>query len=265
MRLGMMMPTKDDDGGSLRSESLADAARRLEEAGFDGIWANDSIGRPYASVDPLTVLSVAAAVTARPVLGTCVLQVPLRSPVDLAHRVMSTQLVCGGRFALGVGAGSTAADFAACGVDFEERFTLLDHGLEILDRVYAGGPPRIVGWDSTRERPPVLLGAWGGRRGIKRAATEFDGWIGSAKKGRPLVEVLARFRAAGGRRAVLTTIETDLDVVGDDGDDGFTLRCSPRKAADRLARLADLGFDDAVLRSPRTDARTLATLRNLLP
>jgi alkanesulfonate monooxygenase SsuD/methylene tetrahydromethanopterin reductase-like flavin-dependent oxidoreductase (luciferase family) len=267
VRIGLMMPTREDDGSALRPDSLAAAARRIEEAGFDMLWANDSIGRPYSSVDPLTVLTVAASVTSRLGLGTGMIQVPLRAPVDLAHRVLSTHLVCGDRLVLGVGAGSTRDDFAACGLDFDQRFRLLDRGLEVLEAVYAGGPPRVVGWPATAAKPLVLIGAWGGSRSIKRAATEFDGWIGSAKKGRPLIDVLARFRAEGGQRAVLTTIETDLDAdaitAGSEG--AFSLRCPPRTAADRLARLRDLGFDDAVLRSPRTDPRTLDGLRALLP
>ena len=227
MRLGIMMPTREDDGSPLRTDSLASAARRIEEAGFDTVWANDSIGRPYSSVDPLTVLTVAASVTSRLGLGTGVLQVPLRSPVDLAHRVMSTHLVCGDRLVLGVGVGSTRADFAACGIEFDERFRLFDRGLQVLDAMYAGEAPRIVGWPATAAKPPLLMGTWGGAQSIKRAAVEFDGWIGSAKKGQPLRDVVAQFRAAGGRRAVLTTIETDLGAGPGavDPAGAFSLRC----------------------------------------
>jgi alkanesulfonate monooxygenase SsuD/methylene tetrahydromethanopterin reductase-like flavin-dependent oxidoreductase (luciferase family) len=267
MRLGIMMPTREDDGSPLRTDSLASAARRIEAAGFDTVWANDSIGRPYSSVDPLTVLTVAASVTSRLGLGTGVLQVPLRSPVDLAHRVMSTHLVCGDRLVLGVGVGSTPADFEACGIPFNERFKLFDRGLEVLDAVYAGEPPGIVGWPATTAKPPLLIGSWGGTRSMMRAAIEFDGWIGSAKKGRPLRDLVAQFRAAGGRRVVLTTIETDLGagLSAVDAADAFSLRCSPREAADRLAGLRDIGVDDAVLRSSRNDLRTLERLRGLLP
>ncbi len=267
MRLGMMMPTREDDGSPLHPGSLAAAARRIEAAGFDTVWANDSIGRPYSSVDPLTVLTVAASVTSHLGLGTGVLQLSLRSPVDLAHRVMSTHLVCGERLVLGVGVGSTRADFIACGVEFEQRFRLFERSLEVLDAVYAGKPPGIVGWPATAAKPPMLMGTWGGTRSLKRAAVEFQGWIGSGKKGQPIEQVLVQFRAEGGGRAVLTTIETDLDA-GPGAEDtwgSFSLRCSPRTAADRLAGLQDMGLDDAVLRSPNTDPQTLDLLRRLLP
>jgi alkanesulfonate monooxygenase SsuD/methylene tetrahydromethanopterin reductase-like flavin-dependent oxidoreductase (luciferase family) len=61
-------------------------------------------------------VSVAATATRRIEVGTCVLQVPLRRPVELAHRVLTAHLVCQGRLSLGVGAGSTG-DFEAIGVD----------------------------------------------------------------------------------------------------------------------------------------------------
>ncbi|TMA84288.1 MAG: LLM class flavin-dependent oxidoreductase, partial [Deltaproteobacteria bacterium] len=81
--------------------------------------------------DPLTALAVAATVTRRIELGTGVLQVPLRNPVELAQRVLTTHLVSGKRLRLGVGAGSTAADFAALGLDFTARFSRLSASLGI--------------------------------------------------------------------------------------------------------------------------------------
>lgn len=269
MRLGLMMPRHCDDGSPLRSGSVAAAARRIEQAGFDSIWVNDGIGRQESTVDPLTVLTVCACVTDRPELGTCVLQLPLRGAVELTHRVMSTHLVCGNRLVLGVGAGSTRADFDACGLDFTQRFHRFDAAVDTMRRLYRGatvGAARVRGWPQTASPPPLLLGTWGAQRALTRAAAEFDGWVGSAKKGRPVDEVIGRFRTAGGGRAVLVTVDVDLDAAGA-GDDpaAFSLRCGPTQARQRLRWLADLGFDDVVLRSLRTDPRTLAGLRALVP
>ena len=75
----------------------ADYARRIEAAGFPGIWVGDSMGRGRPTLDPLVELAVLAAVTERVELGIGVLQVPLRHPVELAHRVQSVQALSGGR------------------------------------------------------------------------------------------------------------------------------------------------------------------------
>jgi alkanesulfonate monooxygenase SsuD/methylene tetrahydromethanopterin reductase-like flavin-dependent oxidoreductase (luciferase family) len=50
------------------------------------------------------------------------LQVPLRHPVELAHRAQSVQALSGGRLRLGVGSGSTRADFDLLGADYDRRF-----------------------------------------------------------------------------------------------------------------------------------------------
>src|ERR1700736_6685592 len=70
---------------------MADYARRIEASGFPGIWVGDSLGRGRATLDPLIELSVFASVTERVELGISVLQLPLRHPIELAHRVQSVQ------------------------------------------------------------------------------------------------------------------------------------------------------------------------------
>jgi len=53
-----------------------------------------------------------------------------------------------------------------------------------------------------------MIGAFANGRWIERAATEFDGWIGSARSTdvATLRQGLGRFRDAGGRRAVAANL-----------------------------------------------------------
>ena len=60
----------------------------VERLGFDGLWFFDTIGRARALPDPLIGVSVAASVTERITLGTCIYRCP-RNPVELAHRMMT--------------------------------------------------------------------------------------------------------------------------------------------------------------------------------
>jgi alkanesulfonate monooxygenase SsuD/methylene tetrahydromethanopterin reductase-like flavin-dependent oxidoreductase (luciferase family) len=124
-RVGIALPA----GPSLLPGSIADAARAIEEARFGSAWAFDTVGRGFLYQDPLIALAVAASATTRIELGTGILQIPLRNPVNLAREVLTAQLVCDGRLLLGVGAGSTPADFAAVGVDFDSRFRLFSRSL----------------------------------------------------------------------------------------------------------------------------------------
>ena len=136
MKVGVCL-TLTDDRSTMR-DSLIDAAKRAERIGFDGIWFFDSIGRARALPDPLIGLSVAAAVTEKIALGTCIYQVPLRNPVELAHRMATVQLIAGDRLLWGVGAGSTQDDFSAVGEDYETRFKKLRAALPHMRKLWAG-------------------------------------------------------------------------------------------------------------------------------
>lgn len=271
MRLGMVLPVVEPGGAPLGPGGLADGARRLERLGFDSVWAFDAIGRGFVLPDPLIAVSVAAAVTEQVEVGTCVLQVPLRRPVELAHRVLTAHLVAGGRLLLGVGAGSTDADFAAVGVDYDARFRAFADALPVMRALWrdeAVGAARLTPWPAASGGPPVLIGSWSGSIWIERAATQYEGWIASAAKTsfRQLAEGLDRFRALGGGRAVVTNLAVDLSAAAaaDDDDAPLTLQCPPEQASARLARLAALGFDDAVLLGMDHRDETLASVRSLV-
>lgn len=244
MRLGVVLP--------LGPGPVVDAARRAEAHGFDSAWLVDAHNRGFLLQDPFVALALAAATT-RLEVGTCVLQVPLRHPFELAMRAMTLQLVAAGRFAFGVGSGSTPADYDAFGLPFADRFRLLDHHLDVMRRLWHGDTvdgARLPPWPEQVGGPPVLIGAFANGRWIGRAATEFDGWIGSARSTdvATLRAGLARFRDAGGGRAVAA----NLDATRPD-------------AAEVLAELAGAGFDDAVVIVPRHDDDELARVRALLP
>jgi alkanesulfonate monooxygenase SsuD/methylene tetrahydromethanopterin reductase-like flavin-dependent oxidoreductase (luciferase family) len=270
-RFGIALPTGGPTGAPFVSQSLAEAARAIDAAGFESAWAFDAIGRGFLLPDPLTALAVAATVAPRLEVGTGVLQVPLRNPVELAQRALTTHLVSGGRFLFGVGAGSTAGDFAALGLDFAARFKTLDASLALMRRLWAGERVNDASlapvWPAAVGGPPVFIGSWAGSRWIPRAAREFDGWIGSGARSswRALREGIAHFRDLGGKRAIATNVVVALDSAAtpDGPEDPCDLKCPPAVARERLHRLCELGFDDVVMVVRRHDAEHLKQLRDL--
>lgn len=271
MRLGVIMPHRSPDGSPLTGEALIAGARMIERLEFDSLWCFDAIGRGFILPDPLIALSVAATATQRLTLGTCILQVPLRRPVELAHRILTASLVCGDRLLLGVGAGSTKADFDAIGLDYAKRMQEFTDALALMRRLWSGeqvGAANLTPWPATLGGPKLLIGSWGGQQWIPRAAKDFDGWIASAAKTsfNALAEGIQRYRAAGGARAIVTNIAVDLSqpttTLADDAS--FHLRCAPQAAAERLRRLADLGFDDAILVKHTHTESDLAAMRSLV-
>ena len=108
MKLGINLPYRKTDGTGPSAQQLMTRAKLLEDIGYDGVWMGETIARmDWASVDTLSWLVPAAAATTRMEIGTCVLQVPLRSPVELAQRLSTMQALCAGRFVAGLGSGST--------------------------------------------------------------------------------------------------------------------------------------------------------------
>ena len=271
-RFGISLPTGSTGGAEFGALSLADAARRIEAAGFESAWTFDSVGRGTLRPDPLMALAVAGTVTRTIELGTGVFQVPLRNPVELAQRVLTAHLVSGGRLLFGVGAGSTAADFAALGLDFESRFRRLSESLDIMGRLWkgesVGGASLAPIWPALHGGPPVLIGSWAGSKWIERAAREFHGWIGSGARSswRALREGIARFRDLGGKRAIVTNVRVDLDSAAaspDGSEDPCDLKGTPEIARERLHRLREWGYDDIVLVPGRHEAAHLQQLRAL--
>jgi alkanesulfonate monooxygenase SsuD/methylene tetrahydromethanopterin reductase-like flavin-dependent oxidoreductase (luciferase family) len=245
--------------------TFVDSVRRIEAAGFAAAWTADAIGRGFFVPDPLIAVSAAAAATERIDIGTAILQVPLQSAVGLARRALTAWLVCGDRLVLGLGAGSTAADFDASGLDYGERFAVFNRSVAVMQALWNGDhvgsahldpPPRLQGG------PPILIGSWGGRW-VERAAREFGGWIASGTRTwKELEAACRRFREAGGKRALISTVFVDLKAEGGRPaeDDQVNLRCPPAEARRRLERLAQFGFTDiGLITVDHSDANLRAT------
>ncbi len=273
MRLGINIPREHSDGRPYNAADVMARARAIEAAGFDGIWLGENINRGRPSVDSLAVLSIAAAATSRIELGSAVLQVPLRRPAELAHRLLTLHALSGGRFAAGLGAGSTQADFDGCGVDYANRFKLFAAALPEIRHLCNGEPfgaANLCPWPSVAGGPPMLIGAWASGIWVKRAAQGYDGWIASGRHNnqfRTLAEGLKVYRDNGGKRVLIATVSIDLQAPTKPlaGDEPFNLRCGSQEAAARLQQLAELGVDDVLLvMRPEQSVEELPAIRALL-
>ncbi len=274
MRLGIVVIPTPVAGGPSTAARAREIARRAETLGFADIWATDALGRGFPTVDPLQLLATLAGETATIELGTCVLQLPLRHPVELAHRVASLDLLSDRRLRLGIGAGSTEADFLALDADYAGRFRALPQSLETMRRTWRGEPiygPALSPWRGGEDGPPILLGAWRNRRWIDMAARDCRGWIASGifTTWEDLATGLAIFRAAGGERGVLANIFTDFRATPVTTPlierTRINLVCTPAMAGERLKRLEGLGLDDALLVCPFDRPEQLEQARELLP
>ena len=254
MRVGVNMPLLDQAGVALDVEGITRRARAIESAGLDGIWLGDSFSPRMTRPDPLMWLLVGAAATQRLEIGTCIFIVPLRNPIELAQRLLTLQAMLPERFSFGVGSGSTESNYQVFGKSFEGRFRELHEGLQTIRRLCRGeavGLADLNPWPSVIGGPPIVIGAWHSGIWLKRAAEDYDGWMCSAGRTNlaTMREGIKRYRDLGGKRAMISTCMFDFSAesTGLADDEPFHLRCSPDEAAERLARVAELGFDDILL------------------
>jgi alkanesulfonate monooxygenase SsuD/methylene tetrahydromethanopterin reductase-like flavin-dependent oxidoreductase (luciferase family) len=126
----------------------------------------------------LTTATVAALATSTVTVGTCVLQLPLRTPEVVAKQATAIQLLSGGRFVLGVGSGGHRAEYERTGVDFARRGRLLDQGLARLRRAWESASDPAGDYPQVPSSSPIPVWVGGSSRAaIERAARDGDGWV----------------------------------------------------------------------------------------
>jgi probable F420-dependent oxidoreductase len=198
---------------------LTQYTETAERLGFAALSVNDHLlfSRPW--LDGPSALSSVLASTGRMDLMTTVALPVVRGPVAVAKSMAAIDILSGGRLIVGVGPGSSARDYAAAGVPFEERFKRLDEAVEALRALWReDGPPFRGEFYSTegvvleprpsrQPGPPLWIGSWGSEAGLRRTARLADGWLASAYNTTP--EEFADARTRLGKH---------LDAAGKDSD-----------------------------------------------
>ena len=167
---------------------LADLCRRAEQAGADALWACDHLFWHGPCLECLVVLTVAATVTERAALGSCVIQLPLRRAVEVAKQAATLQTLSRGRLILGVGVGSHPGEYEQVGAAYHSRGHDLDTAIGELHRSWRSGHGASHGdtgsSDPTQRYPqlpaPDPVPVWVGgssEAALQRAAHRADGWM----------------------------------------------------------------------------------------
>jgi alkanesulfonate monooxygenase SsuD/methylene tetrahydromethanopterin reductase-like flavin-dependent oxidoreductase (luciferase family) len=193
------------DSGLTHPELYRAALRQIEwadQAGFDLIWFTE-----HHFVDDgylpswIPVASAAAARTSRVRFGTDICLLPFNHPVRLAEDLAVLDNLSGGRVEVGVGMGYAPHEFKGFGIPVARRVSLMEEGIEILQRCFAGETFSYSGkryqLDKVRITPgyvqpggPPLWVAAMSEAGARRAArygthflpqgrkeTSFDPWV----------------------------------------------------------------------------------------
>jgi alkanesulfonate monooxygenase SsuD/methylene tetrahydromethanopterin reductase-like flavin-dependent oxidoreductase (luciferase family) len=255
---------------AIRAEPVwwLESARRLDAAGYAGIWSWDHfIGRGDKTVpvvESWTVLSMAAAQTSRITVGTFVLNVMNRHPALVARMASTLQIASGGRLVLGIGIGGAPAEHAAYGIDFPEppvRVARLEEAVAVIRALWTGGPvtrpspyyPLIEAYAHPVPDPaPRIVIGGETPAGARLAGRIGDGWSAFDDNFETNLPLYLEALAAAGKRREDQTV-----LVGFQGDwlGDSAFRDTPWFAAPRetWARWQAAGADGAIVLARSTD------------
>ena len=135
VRLGVAIP-QTILAGSFDVRALRGFLSRAEALGFESVWVVEQILGSVKSLEPVTLLTYAAACTERIRLGTAVLLTALRSPVHLAKTVATLDQLSGGRIDVGVGLGGNPKIYPAFGLSAARRAARFTEGLRLMKRLW---------------------------------------------------------------------------------------------------------------------------------
>ena len=202
MDFALHLPLMDFGGNPFTLDHLITYAETGQQLGFSALAANDHLvfSRPW--LDGPTALATVLAHSEGMDLATTVSLPIVRGPVQLAKTLGAIDRLSGGRLIACVGPGSSARDYAVAGIPFDERWKRLDEAIQTLRAlwnregiVFRGSFYDTEGitlepFPAQESGPPIWVGSWGSKAGLRRVARLADGWLASAYNTTP--ELFAR-------------------------------------------------------------------------
>jgi alkanesulfonate monooxygenase SsuD/methylene tetrahydromethanopterin reductase-like flavin-dependent oxidoreductase (luciferase family) len=191
MQYGAHLPLIDFDGSGFGERDLFSYTDAAREAGFSAIASNDHFVYQKPWLDGIVALSSVVERSGDMMLATTISLPVVRGPVALAKAAAALDIISGGRLVLGVGPGSSARDYEAVGVSFDERWPRMDESIRVLRRHLGDRAEDFEGkfYNSKLELtprpnrkggPPIWIGSWGSDAGLRRVVRLGDGWLASA-------------------------------------------------------------------------------------
>jgi probable F420-dependent oxidoreductase len=236
MKVGISLPQL---GPTASPENLIKVAKHAEELGYDSAWVlerllwplnpqepyppspDGSLPEAYQIVlDPIETLTFVAAHTRTIQLGTSVLVLPYHTPIQLARRIATLDVLSGGRALVGVGVGWSRDEFTAAGTPFERRGARSDEFLHAMIDIWTKDPVKFDGEfyhipesqigpkPVQKPYPPIYIAGFG-QYTFDRAAKFGNGWNPAGVPSFEWLEgMISQFRQTTTRAG-----RTDMEVV----------------------------------------------------
>jgi probable F420-dependent oxidoreductase len=202
--------------------------------------------------DPFVALAFAAAATKDLIVGTSVCLVIEHDPIVLAKEISSLDLLSGGRFVFGVGAGWNKPEMRNHGTDPATRHGNMRERVEAMRAIWTQDEAEYHGkhvdfdpiwqWPKPGSPPPVFVGG-NGPRVEDRVLRYGDGWMPNMKDLSSIAPRIDALRERAGTRVPVTYYGATPDT---------------------LETLRDAGVDRALIVLPSgSEAEVLASIPSL--
>lgn len=198
-------------------DKLRRAARQADRLGFHSLWLWDHVTFPAKAPEkspfsaetpflaPIPMLAYLAAETKQIRLGTGVLLLALRHPLQAAKDVSTLDVLSGGRVIFGVGLGWLADEFEAMEIPFRQRVGRVRESVEILRKIWKTGKlahqgryyqfPETTSYPRPVQPggPPIWIGGTA-EPALKRAVEIGDAWLGVSGPLEAVVQRISKVR-----------------------------------------------------------------------
>ena len=243
-------------------------------------WARDGEVREHdqlPTLEGVTLMAGAAAVTSTLKLGVLVCGNTYRNPALFAKMVATMDEMSGGRAQYCIGAGWNVREHEAYGWDFpsmRERSDRLEEACELVHKLFNSSDGEVVNYEGkyyslknapfspkgVRKPIPIMVGGTGEKRTLRTVAKYADNWnaIASPERLRQLTEVLERHCEAVGRdpAEITKSVHVGMRIERDEkraaeirrGNDWMMVG-PPNYVIDRAKDFIDAGVGEFCLQS----------------
>lgn len=292
---GVLLPSTLVPAAS--TSQLDSFIRASEELGYHSLWTIERILHPDPTLDSLTTLTHAAAITRRIGIGTSVLLAPFRNPVVLAKQLGTMDYLSSGRLTVGLSVGGRDWEFAATGISSKARGAKLTEAVKIMRALWTEPSVTYAGkyynlkdvkmFPKPIQKPiPILLGG-NAEPAIARAARLGDGYLTTAA-GTPesFVKTWAKISSIAESHnrnpATLDVVKLVYTYTSKSTDEAYNIlkkwanayymidydvktNCiygTPEQCIERIQKYVDAGVKTFILGPPTTDTNQLHELKD---
>jgi luciferase-type oxidoreductase len=162
LSIGLTLPMLSSGNAVADFDEQIALAKLADELGFAALWVRDvplnssDYPDPVGHLDPWVFLGALASHTKNIALASGAIVLTLRHPLHIAKGAVSVNTLSRGRFILGLGSGDRPHEYAAFGIDAEERREVYRRNWDTVAAAVRHDP-RVIPDQSPPEAPEFFL------------------------------------------------------------------------------------------------------------